>query len=160
RNLAERAADRRKRERNVASGALGRAGRPTRQDYESRGARRLRWLARWRRRDQRIERVVTVLARVQPRTVASMLQLQIGNQGLELLVVDEQIDSLTQGDFTHLRAREARVHEDHAGAASGRSEQRLEEASVVARHDRDAVTRLEPLFDPGRRDRIDAVVEL
>ncbi len=88
-----------------------------------------------------------------------MSELQLRDQRLELLVVDEQVDPLAVADLPHLRAREARVQENHSGAAFGCGEQRLEKPGVVAGHDRDTLTGLQTAVEPGGGKRVHAIVQ-
>ena len=127
----------------------------------SRGARAgFGGATRRRRCDQRLERVAVLAATVEPCPEASVAESEIADQRLELLVVDEQIDALAAGHLLDLRRRESRIHQHDTGAAFGGCKQCLEEAAVVASHDRDAVARLQARRAPRVGNRVYALIEL
>src|SRR4029079_16512214 len=68
-------------------------------------------------------------------------------QSAELLVVDERLRLLALDHIGQLRPGERGVHIEGTGAELGNRERRLDEATVVAAHDRDAI----PLGDAAGR---------
>ena len=64
-----------------------------------------------------------------------------GEQLVELGVVDDRLRLLALDHAVQLRAGEVGVHEQHGRAELRAGEQRVDEAAVVAAHDRDPIRR-------------------
>ncbi len=78
----------------------------------------------------------------------------------ELLVVDQQRRPLALDHVGELRTGEHRVQVERAGAELGRRDRRLDEAAVVAAHDRDPVAARDPPPGEGAGERVGAPVQL
>src|SRR3954451_22046410 len=97
--------------------------------------------ARGRAGDEVLERgVVGRLAGVVPGDEALAPLARVVDEVLELGVVDDRGRLLALGDRGDLRARELRVEVQRVGAELRQRDGRVDEAAVVAAHDRDART--------------------
>ena len=144
-----------------AAGALRRAGRAGGEDR--RLARLLRRAqVRRCRRPRRGPRalVAGLLVGLVPGDVALELDVGLAQQVGELLVVDERGGVLALEHVGQLRLGERRVEEQGVGAELRARHDGLDEAAVVAAHDRDAVARPDPGLAPGVGERVRALVDL
>src|SRR5215217_2339295 len=95
-------------------------------------------------------RVAGLLLGLVPGDEAREVDLGVAEQVRELLVVDERLRGLALEHVGQLRLGERRVEEEGVRAELRAGHDRLDEAAVVAAHDRHAVARA----DPGVRERV------
>ncbi len=162
RDLREQRGERPQRVGLGALRALRGAGRPRGQDHEAArllGAVEIGVVVVL---DQILEaRVVGALgAGVAPCDEALDLLARVGKQPGELVVVDQRHRALALDDLRELGRREPGVHVERVRPQLRQRQRRLDEAMVVAGHDRDAVALADPGVAKAPRQRVGAPVQL
>ena len=110
--------------------------------------------------DQLVERGVVGVLGVVPGDEALAPLAGVLEQLGELLVVDDRHRLLALDDLRELRAGEGGVQVERVGAELGERDRRLDEAAVVAAHDRDAVALADAGVGERVRERVGAAVDL
>ena len=144
----------------AARGALRRPGRARREDHGAALALRRDDRARIAIGHQLVERRVVAGRLVVPGHEALAPVARILEELVELLVEYERLGLLALHDLGQLRAREGGVEVERVGAQLRQRDRRLDEATVVAAHDTDAVTLPEARVRERVRERVRARVHL
>ena len=111
--------------------------------------------------DQLLERRVLGLGlRLGPRDVALAPVPGVGQHLGELLVVDDRLRLLAVGDVGQLRAGERRVEEQRVRPELRAGDDRLDEAAVVAGHDRHVVALVDAVVGERVGERVRALLDL
>ena len=157
----EQGRDRVERLRLAARGALRRAGGAAGEDDRLARLRGRDDVGRVAALDQLLERRVLGLAlRLAPGDVALAAVAGVGQHLGELLVVDDRLRLLAVGDVGELRAGERGVEEERVGPELRARDDRLDEAAVVAGHDRHVVALVDAVVGERVGERVRALLDL
>ncbi len=145
----------------AALGPLRAAGRAAREDHDAALLGRRLEVGRVAVADEVLEaRVLGGLVGVVPRDEPRAAPARVVDEVLELGVVDDRRRLLALGDLGDLRAGERGVQVQRVGAELRQRDGRVDEAAVVAAHDRDARALPHPAGAQGVGQRVRALGDL